>query len=261
MSKYKGNYRSELDADEKTYSQEVTEQQDGPEPTDSEDSSFKKRYGDLRRHMQTTLSQKDQELAQMKEQLDNATRQQIRFPKTDEEIDVWSKKYPDVAKIIDTIARKRANEALEIGEKKLSKITELEANLNRKEAEQELLRLHPDFQNIRQDPAFHEWVTEQPQSIQDSLYKNNIDAFSAARSIDLYKADKGISKKKSGDSRSAAESVGRTSRSAPTAGGKAKFSESMVDRMSVADYEKNETAILDAMRSGNFDYDMTGAAR
>ena len=97
------------------------------------------------------------------------------------------------------------------------------------------------------------------------IIKNLISAFDDTQvdyfSIDLYKADKGISKKKSGDSRSAAEAVGRTTRNAPSAGGKSKFSESMVERMSVADYEKNETAILDAMRSGNFDYDMTGAAR
>jgi hypothetical protein len=31
--------------------------------------------------------------------------------------------------------------------------------------------------------------------------------------------------------------------------------------MSDAEYDKNEAAILEAMRAGKFDYDLTGAAR
>ena len=36
------------------------------------------------------------------------------------------KKYPDVAKIVDTIAQKRANEALRIGEERLKKVEQFE---------------------------------------------------------------------------------------------------------------------------------------
>ena len=36
----------------------------------------------------------------MQKQLDAATRSQIKFPKTDEEVEAWSKRYPDVAKIV-----------------------------------------------------------------------------------------------------------------------------------------------------------------
>ena len=260
MAKYKGANRID-DADEQTYSQEFT--QEAPEetkPVDAEDASFKKRYGDLRRHMQQTLSQKDQELAELKKQLDTAAKGQIRFPKTDEEIEQWSKKYPDVAKIVDTIARKRANEALEEGEKRMESLKQLESKIGRKEAEQQLLRLHPDFLKIRSDPAFHEWVALQPLYIRDALYKNSTDAKAAARAIDLYKADKGI-RKKSTSPKSAAEAVGKTSRTAPAAKGRAAFSESQVAKMSEAEYEKNEDAILEAMRTGSFNYDMTGAAR
>jgi len=268
MSKYRNpNYAEELD-DDKSYSEELAAQQgqedNEPTPADSEEATFKKRYGDLRRHMDNTLRQKDQEIQQIKEQLDQATRQQIRFPKTDEEIEEWSKKYPDVAKIVDTIARKRANEALQEGEKRMESLKKLETQVNRDKAEAELLKLHPDFPDIRQDPGFHEWAQVQPQYIQDALYKNNTDAHAAARAIDLYKADTGKGKKRKNaadDPRSAAKDVGRTSRTAPATGGTPRFSESMVAQMSDAEYEKNEEAILEAMRSGKFDYDLTGAAR
>lgn len=258
MAKYKR--KETLDDEELSYSQELQKQQvEAQEPADGEEATYKKRYGDLRRHTQSQLAQKDQELANLKAQLDTAAKGQIKFPKTDAEIEAWSKKYPDVAKIVDTIARKRANEALEEGEKRLEGLKQLESKLTRKEAEQELLRLHPDFAQIRQDPAFHDWVALQPQYIQDALYKNNTDAKAAARAIDLYKADNG--KRKPANQKSAAQAVGRTTTSTPTTGGNVKFTESQVARMSDKEYEQNEPAILEAMRTGKFVYDISGGAR
>lgn len=262
MAKYQGANRID-DTDEMSYSEEfnaTTAQEDNVEPANAEDASFKKRYGDLRRHMQQTLAQKDKELENMKNQLETAARGQIKFPKTDEEIEQWSKKYPDVAKIVDTIARKRANEALEEGERRLAGLKDLETKIGRKEAEQQLLSLHPDFPKIRADSDFHDWVAVQPQYIQDALYKNSTDAKAAARAIDLYKADKGI-RKKPATKRDAAQAVGTSSKVVPGVQGRSAFSESQVQAMSDQEYAKNEEAILEAMRNGNFSYDLTGAAR
>lgn len=257
MSKYRR--KEELESDS-TYSEELEAQvATDSEPKEPEEASFKKRYGDLRRHAQQLMSQKDQELEKLKVQLDSAAKGQIKFPKTDDEIEAWSKKYPDVSKIVDTIARKRANEALEEGEKRLGHLKDLETKLTKKEAEQQLMKLHPDFNDIRQDPAFHEWVTMQPLYISDALYKNNTDAMAAARAIDLYKADTG--KRKTSSKKSAAQAVGRSTSAAPAATGKAKFSESQVARMSDREYDANEEAILEAMKSGAFTYDMSGGAR
>jgi hypothetical protein len=119
------------------------------------------------------------------------------------------------------------------------------------------MQLHPDFAQIRQDPKFHEWVSLQPSAMQDSVYKNNTDANWAARTIDLYKADKGKRK----TNKSAAQAIGKTSTSAPTTGNRVQFSESMVQKMSDKEYEKNEDAITAAIQAGNFAYDISGAAR
>jgi len=62
MAKYRGGYRDELDTVEKPYSEEMA-QEAQPAPTDNDDTSFKKRYGDLRRHMQNQMSTKDRELS------------------------------------------------------------------------------------------------------------------------------------------------------------------------------------------------------
>lgn len=250
----------EDDEDETTYSEEVQVQQEEPPAQNPEEESFKKRYGDLRRHMQQKESYWQSELEKMKEQLDSATRQQIKFPKTDEEIEQWTKKYPDVAAIIDTIARKRASELLSEGEKRLEKVEKMREDLIRKEAEQELLRLHPDFAEIRTDPAFHEWAKDQSRFVQDALYRNNTDAKAAAEAIDLYKYHKGIAARKKGADKGAAAAV--TARGGtPATTGKKKFSESQVAKMSSAEYEKNEDAIFEAMRKGEFVYDISGGAR
>jgi hypothetical protein len=255
MAKYKR--AEEVEVDETTYSQELGQTQEAA--PDKPDEGWEKRYGDLRRHTQQQMQQKDREVAEIKSQLDTAAKGQIKFPKTDEEIDVWSKKYPEVAKIVDTIARKRANEALEEGEKRLEGLKQLETKLTRKEAEQELMRMHPDFHEIRQKREFHDWVVLQPQNMQDALYKNNTDAKAAARAIDLYKSDMGKAKRSS--PKTAASSVGRTSTSVPTTGGRPRFTESQVERMSAAEYAKNEEAIMESLASEQFVYDVSGGAR
>lgn len=258
--------QNEDDEDETTYSEEVQAEQELVQVEDApaanaEEESFKKRYGDLRRHMQQKEATFQQQIDELKEQLSSATRQQIKFPKTDEEIEAWTKKYPDVAAIIDTIARKRASELLSEGEKRLEKVEKMREDLIRKEAEQELMRLHPDFNEIRMDAAFHEWAQNQSKFVQDALYRNNTDAKAAAEAIDLYKYHKGIAARKKGADKNAAAAVSAKSSGAPTGTQKSKFSESMVQKMSAAEYDKNETAIFEAMRKGEFVYDISGGAR
>lgn len=259
MAKYQGSYREQLDTEETVVEQTQTPDNQDFEPQNAEEATFKKRYGDLRRHMQQSMAQKDAELQQMRDQLAQATKKQIKFPKTEEEVAAWTKKYPDVAKIVDTIAQKRVQEAMEVGEKELGKIKQLERRLEREKAEKLLRELHPDFDKIRADKAFHDWVIEQPQYVQDALYKNDTDARAAARAIDLYKADKGIRRRKASPA-DAAQSVGKASSASPSTG-RARFKESVVAKMSPSEYEKNEDAIFQAMRDGTFEYDLSGGAR
>ena len=71
----------------------------------------------------------------------------------------------------------------------------MNAKATKEKAEVELLKIHPDFEDIRESDDFHEWADEQPKWVQDALYENSEDAKSAARAIDLYKSDRGIGKK------------------------------------------------------------------
>ena len=87
-------------------------------------------------------------------------------------------------------------------------IDDMQMSATKEKAEAELMRLHPDFDEIRDSDDFHMWADEQPKWVQDALYENDNDARSAARAIDLYKADKGIaSEKKVKKTKGAAEAV------------------------------------------------------
>ena len=249
--------RAETEDNDMSYAEEITQAAAEPQ-LGAEEESYKKRYQDIQRHIQTVRNQKDEELSQVKAQLDAATKKQIKFPKTDAEVEAWSNRYPDVAKIVDTIARKRANEVLAEGEKRLVQVEKFEKNLNRQSAEQQLMQFHPDFASIRQDPTFHEWVALQPSAMQDSVYKNDTDAQWASRTIDLYKSDTG---KKKTTNRTAAQAVGRTTSSSPSPSGKTAFTESGVSQMSAQEFEANEAAITASMQAGTFSYDISGAAR
>jgi len=234
------------------------------EPTNAEERTFKKRYGDLRRHTQDKEKEFQKQLDDLKSQLEGATKKEMKLPKSDEDIEAWATEYPDVAKIVETIAMKKAKEqSLEL-EDRIKKIDERDANSVKEKAEVELLKIHPDFGDIRDSDDFHEWADEQPKWVQDALYENDNDARSAARAIDLYKSDKGIGKPtKEKSDKGAAMEVGTKSTKTKvdaTDSGK-KILESSVQKMSAQQYEKQADIIMEAIRSGNFVYDVSGSAR
>jgi hypothetical protein len=242
--------------------QEKTENEE--EPTTPEEKTFKKRYGDLRRHTQEKEQQFQKQLDDLKEQLTKATKKEMKLPKSDEDIQAWAEQYPDVAAIVETIAIKKATEQSNDIKKRLKEIDELNASTVKEKAEVELMRIHPDFDTIRDSEDFHDWADEQPKWVQDALYENDNDARSAARAIDLYKSDKGISKEtKTKNDTSAARSVtSKGTRSTIDAKGSSnKILESSVQKMTAQQYEKNADTIMDAIRSGNFVYDVSGNAR
>jgi hypothetical protein len=233
------------------------------EPVNAEERSFKKRYGDLRRHMQDKEKDWDDKFKQLERQLEESTRQEIKLPKSDGDIEAWAAKYPDVAAIVETIAIKKAREQAAGLEDRVKEIDEMRATASREKAEAELMAAHPDFGDIRDSDQFHEWADEQPKWVQDALYENANDSRSAARAIDLYKADMNIKTKKSASPKDAARSVNsRNSRSGPdTSESAGTYKESEVNKMSPHQYEKAADDIMEAIRTGKFIYDMSGNAR
>jgi hypothetical protein len=230
----------------------------------AEEKSFKKRYGDLRRHSQQQQTTLQKQIDELQLQLTQSTSKQIKMPTSESELAKWAETYPDVAKIVETIAIKKAKEQTASIEQRFAALDEQEKLTAREKAELELTKIHPDFDTIRDTDDFHNWAEEQPKWVQQALYENDTDARSAARAIDLYKIDRNIGKSKSKkEDTSAAQGIRtRSERSAPSGQDtEGAMYESQVAKMTSRQYEANEEAISKAMASGKFVYDLSGNAR
>ena len=242
--------------------EEESKVEEEQEPTSAEEKTFKKRYSDLRRHQQKQADELKAKITDLERQLTEAARKEMKLPKSEEEIEAWTKEYPDVAGIVETIATKKAQEQSVALEARIKAIDALQVSATKEKAEVELMKLHPDFDEIRESDSFHEWADQQPKWVQDALYDNETDARSAARAIDLYKADMKMSAPKSKD-KDAAKSVSvKNARSKPQEDATASYmKESDVQKMSSKEYEKRADEIMEAIRSGKFIYDVSGSAR
>lgn len=179
---------------------QTTEAQQTKETTESQETvsadkykkvDFKKRYDDLKRHYDKKLGEWRGKEAEMKADI-ISNRPKYQAPKTPEELATFREEYPDVYDVVETVAHMRSQEQISDLQEKVETLSQREQEVVRREAEQDLLNVHPDFREIRDSEDFHEWAKVQPEAIQSWIYENTGDSTLAARAIDLYKQDAGI---------------------------------------------------------------------
>ena len=243
------NEVDESDEIEMVKQEKVVEQSDTP----YKKPDYKKRYDDLKRHYDSKLNEfKSRE----EELLDEATKNRTEYkaPKTEEELEEFKNSYPDVYEVVETVAHMQSESKAKVLEERLSKLQEREAEISQQEAEKRLKEKHPDFDDVRNSDDFHGWAKEQPKSIQDWIYKNADDADLASRAIDLFKKDIGLNtpeKKKSSSkqTKSAADMVSTKTTSVEPTQEKI-WSEKEIAAMSMAEFDKYESEISEAMQQG-----------
>ena len=230
------------------------------ETLSAEEKSFKKRYGDLRRHMQDKEKEWDEKFQAFEKRLE---KESIVPPKSDEDIEEWSKEYPDVAGIVETIAAKKAQEMFSKAEARMQEFDKIQTEAERTKAESVIRKSHEDFDDLRASEEFHTWVEEQPKWVQDALYENSDDPASVVRVIDLYKVDKGLTKtaKKAKAKQAASTVTKRTKTQVDVEDANDAIRESEVAKMSDMEFEERSDEINKAIRSGKFVYDVSGKAR
>ena len=261
---------AEITALEKAQADEVKDAEKGNEedadagPTSVEEKTFKKRYGDLRRHQQKqsdeakeALKSKEDDIKRLQEQLKASP----AIPKTEEEIAAFVKEHPDVAAVFETMISRRLQEKSAEIDEKFGEVKERAVKNAEAAAEIELKKAHPDLDELQEDPEFHEWADNLPRVMQKALYEDGEDWRSASRVIDLYKADKAKARKKVTKKPSAAEARKITSKAPEIKTEGDQMLESTVDRMTAEEFEVNEEVIQKAIQEGRFIYDLSGAAR
>ena len=253
--------RTESPTEEKEESTETKEAntEAKEETLSAEERTYKKRYSDLRKH----LNKQSEEIKELKAQMEEAAKGQLLPPKSDEEIDAWTKKYPEIASIVETKAAKIAEEKFAKADKRLQEIDKLNAETQRTKAENAIRNIHPDFDELRESDDFHNWAGEQPKWVQDALYENQDDPRSVVRVIDLFKVDNGMDIKSKKKTTKEAASQVKTKRTTKIDGEgvSGQILESQVQKMSAKEYEARSDDIMEAIRSGKFVYDISGGAR
>ena len=216
--------------------------------------NYKKRYDDLKKHYDSKLNEfKSREQELLEEATKNRT--EYKTPKSAEELEEFKKEYPDVYEVVETVAHLQSESKAKVLEERLSQLQQREQEISQRDALKRLGEKHPDFEDIKNSDTFQDWTKEQPASIQQWITGNTDDADLASRALDLFKKDFGIntSQKKKSSSKptkeSAADLVSTKTTSVDSKQEKI-WSEREIAALSMAEFDKYEKEISDAMQEG-----------
>jgi len=214
---------------------------------------YKKRYDDLKKHYDSKLNEFKSREQELLEEAANS-RPTYKAPKSPEDLEQFKNEYPDVYDVVETVAHMQSESKAKVLEERLSKLQERENNLVREAAEKRLIERHPDFGDIRNSDDFHEWAKEQHSSIQAWVYDNDNDADLASRALDLFKKDFGIElpkdKSSSKKTRKSAADMVSTKTTSVEPNQQKVWSEKEIAAMSIAEFDKYESEISEAMQYG-----------
>ena len=155
---------------------------------------------------------------------------------------------------VETVAHMQSQRQVADLEAQLQSMRQRESEVLRREAESTLKQRHPDFEDLRGDEDFHEWAKEQPEQIQDWIYKNPDNVTLASKAIDLYKLETGKSQTQSQPRQqrpqgSAADMVSTKTTSVDSKQPKI-WTEREIAAMSLDQFDRYEDEIKQAMMEG-----------
>ena len=252
---YKHPDRSLLEKEnETTATEESKEELDEEKPKEDrpvgvEDAVFKKRYDDLKRHYDETISKHKNEVLKLKKEKEMISSKPIF--KSKEELEEWRKDYPDMYDSVMQMTTDATIKTKQEMEEQLLDIKKQQTKLARDKAEVDLAKKHPDFKDIRESSDFHDWASVQDSTVQSWLYDNTDNPNAAARAIDLYKYDRGLSTKKVNydAKKEAAKAVSKTKPS-ETPSEKRTWKWAEIQKMKPEVYSKFEEEIDKAHKEG-----------
>lgn len=229
---------------------------------------WQKRYSDLQSHA-------DKKVADAKRKADEETQKRIdaenrlketlkagpKYPTSEEELAQWCKEFPPLLPIIQTIALKATEgQNAELYEE-MKKLKEVTQNYVNEKGRTELLKIHPDANEIEADPRFAQWFSEQEPEIQALIPETGGIPKKIAKAISLYKKDMGIVTKTAQDLQKEASKFVNLGPSQPNLPKEQKtWYESEVQRMTQKQYATFEHDIEIARSEGRYIRDVTGAS-
>jgi hypothetical protein len=210
---YKNKYREDVDKEDEDDIEETIEAQDPTEEVATQEANdsfadakeshdYKKRYDDLKKHYDAKLNEFRDERDKLASEVKSAKAMQhvsqgMPAPRTVEELQQFKEQYPDIYEVVETVAGVQTENKVAQLREEIASVKEREESLKKEKAYEELSHTHPDFGELKSYDKFLQWLDEQPEQISNGIYKNNTDARWAGKVVSLYKAEMGISTKKS----------------------------------------------------------------
>jgi uncharacterized protein YutD len=216
---------------------------------------YKKRYDDLKRYYDRKLGEWTSKENDLKTQLrDN--RPKYQPPKSKEELEAFKTEYPDIYGVVETVSHLQSENQMQTLQEEVESLKKRNEALAQREAQLELGRLHPDFNDIKESDDFHSWADSQPMEIKSWIYENNSDGKLAARAIDLYKKDRGLGSDKKTETKTTTQNQGadllvktREQVQVPQSN-EVVFNRSEIAKMSDEEFMQYEKDIVKAQREG-----------
>lgn len=242
-------------AQEPEEQQEVQQPEQQPEakPYQNAGQDYHKRWKNLKKHHDKTVTELRQENQELKKAVANKN-PTYTPPKSTEDLQAWASENPELYAVVESVAHLRSSEAQQALQEEVKQLRDKLLVENARSAYSELKRLVPDYEEVRTNPAFHDWAEQQPQELQDWVYKNHTNAELCARVINMWKletqqqASRPAQPQPRQPGADQAVNPGR-SREEPTQEDKVWYA-SEIDKMSLEDYEANKADIHKALREG-----------
>lgn len=218
---------------------------------------YKKRYDDLKRYYDRKLGDWNSKEGDLKAQL-KENRPKYTPPKSEEELKIFKEEYPDIYGVVETVSHLQSKNEMTSLQEEVEALKKRNETLAAREAQLELSKYHPDFNEIKESDDFHNWAEEQPNEIKSWIYENNNNGKLAARAVDLYKKDRGLGLDKkpttgSNSNRGGADLLVKTREQIGTPTGQQRtFKSSDIRKMSDDEFMKFEKEILMAQKEGRF---------
>ena len=157
---YRGKYRDEVYKDEEDEQVEASEETTDPAPqeaaTQESDSfvpqketkeaehDYKKRYDDLKKHYDSKVTEFKEEIASLRDTMNSRAVEMPRGvtpPRTQEELDEFKERYPDVFEVVQTVASMQTESQVSKLRDEIGTIKEREQKLEKEKAYEELMSL------------------------------------------------------------------------------------------------------------------------
>lgn len=204
--------------------------------TNTDDTNWEKRYADARRYI-NDLTDRIKVLEQTPKE------EQIKLPKTAEELESWKKSQPETYDAMLSMIRME-NASL------MDELQTLRAETQNQRIFKEVLKAHPDAAEIRESQKFVDWFNVQSNGVKALI--ESYDAIDIIKGIKLFKDETGVATKTSTVEHKSADSAAlvdtRSSVSIPT-GGKI-WTSAEIRNMPIGEYAKHKAEILQAYREG-----------